>query len=122
MLNENTARLILVKLSPGIISCSPEIIFSYDNFYSPTGLQIEMQEPKKAPLALVIGLAIVLIINIDISLFLLLSNSNGRINEIYLLSNIHWLVPLMQFLITISLLVIINGTAIFSPFFYIELI
>ena len=124
MLNENTARLTLAKLSPtlGIISCSPEIIFSYDNFYSPTGLQSEMQEPKKASLALVIGLAIVLIINIDVSLFLLLSSSNGRINEIYLLSNIHWLVPLMQFLITISLLVIINGTAIFSPFFYIELI
>ena len=124
MLNENTARLTLAKLSPilGIISCSPAIIFSYDNFYSPTGLQSEMQEPKKAPLALVIGLAIVLIINIDVSIFLLLSSSNGRINEIYLLSNIHWLVPLMQFLITISLLVIINGTAIFSPFFYIELI
>ena len=42
MLNENTARLILVKLSPGIISCSPEIIFSYDNFYSPTGLQSDI--------------------------------------------------------------------------------
>ena len=67
-------------------------------------------------------MGIVLIINIDVSLFLLLSSSNGRINEIYWLSNNHWLVALMQFLIAISLLVIINLTAIFSPFFYIELI
>ena len=49
------SKVTLAKLSPtlGIISCSPAIIFSYDNFYSPTGLQSEMQEPKKAPLALV---------------------------------------------------------------------
>ena len=44
MLNENTSRLTLAKFSPtlGIISCSPAIIFSYDNFYSPTGLQSDI--------------------------------------------------------------------------------
>ena len=116
------SKVTLTKLSPtlGIISCSPAIIFSYDNFSY--GITKWNARVKKSTISFSIGLAIVLIINIDVSIFLLLSSSNGRINEIYWLSNNHWLVALMQFLIAISLLVIINGTAIFSPFFYIELI
>ncbi|MCQ3915107.1 MAG: APC family permease [Mycoplasmoidaceae bacterium] len=75
-------RLAQMFAPLGVIGSIPAIIFSYDGFYSAAGIQSEMEEPKKTPLALVVGLLIVSAINLLIAVALLFGSENGKVNHL----------------------------------------
>ncbi|XQP55547.1 MAG: APC family permease [Mycoplasmoidaceae bacterium] len=108
----------------GIIGSVPAIIFSYDGFYSAAGIQSEMEEPKKTPAALVVGLVIVSIINLLIAVALLFGSENGKVNMLgwFNKNGFHWVIGLVEILIAIGVLGIINGFAIYNPLYYQDLI
>lgn len=108
----------------GIIGSIPAIIFSYDGFYTAAGIQSEMEEPKKTPLAIVIGLLIVSVINLLIAISLLFGSNEGNISSLEWFNDngYHWVIGIVQILIAIGIFGIINGLAIYNPLFYQELI
>ncbi|XQP55250.1 MAG: APC family permease [Mycoplasmoidaceae bacterium] len=107
----------------GVIGSIPAIIFSYDGFYSAAGIQSEMEEPKKTPLALVVGLLIVSAINLLIAVALLFGSTNGKVNHLaWFYENAHWVIGVVEMLIAIGVLGIINGFAIYNPLYYQDLI
>ncbi len=122
--NPNPARLVNMFPMLGILGSVPAIIFSYDGFYSAAGIQSEMEEPKKTPAALVVGLVIVSIINILIAVGLLLGSEDGRVNTLGWFNEhgFHWVIGVTQILIAIGILGIINGFAIYNPLYYQDLI
>ena len=122
-------RLAQMFPALGIIGSIPAIIFSYDGFYSAAGIQSEMEEPKKTPAALVVGLVIVSIINLLIAVSLLFGTSGdvhnlGRVNALAWFNEhgYHWVIGVVQILIAIGILGIINGFAIYNPLYYQDLI
>ena len=110
----------------GIIGSIPAIIFSYDGFYSAAGIQSELEEPKKTPVALVVGLVIVSVINLLIAVSLLFGtrDGTGRVNALawFNENGYHWVIGVIQILIAIGILGIINGFAIYNPLYYQDLI
>lgn len=123
-INPQPARLVNMFPLLGILGSVPAIIFSYDGFYSAAGIQSEMEEPKKTPAALVVGLVIVSIINILIAVGLLLGSEDGRVNTLGWFNEhgYHWVIGTIQILIAIGILGIINGFAIYNPLYYQDLI
>lgn len=117
-------RLAQIFPALGIIGSIPAIIFSYDGFYSAAGIQSEMEEPRKTPLALVVGLIIVSIINLLIAVSLLFGSENGKVNMLgwFNENGYHWVIGVVQILIAIGILGIINGFAIYNPLYYQDLI
>lgn len=122
--NPNNARLSQLFPLLGIVGSIPAIIFSYDGFYSTAGIQSEMEEPKKTPAALVIGLVIVSIINLLVAISLLFGAVNGKVNGMIFLDQqgLHWLVGVMEILIAVGILGVINGFAMYNPLYYQDLI
>lgn len=118
------ARLAQMFPVLGILGSVPAIVFSYDGFYSAAGMQSEMAEPKKTPMALVLGLVIVSIINLAIAVSLLVGASNGKVNTLGWFNDhgFHWVIGTVQILIAIGILGIINGFAICNPLYYQDLI
>lgn len=116
----------LTNLFPvlGIFGSIPAIIFSFDGFYSSAGIQSEMEEPRKTPLALVIGLIIVSVIDVLITISLLLGSKDGTVARLNFFDNPtwHWVIIVMNFLIAIGIFGIINGFAVYNPRFYEDLI
>lgn len=108
----------------GIIGSIPAIIFSYDGFYSAAGIQSEMEEPKKTPAALVVGLVIVSIINLLIAVSLLFGSTTGKVNALAWFNEhgYHWVIGVVEILIAFGILGIINGFAMFNPLYYQDLI
>lgn len=108
----------------GIVGSIPAIIFSYDGFYSAAGIQSEMEEPKKTPVALVIGLVLVSVINLLVAISLLFGAVNGKVNGMVFLDQqgLHWLVGVMEMLIAVGILGVINGFAMYNPLYYQDLI
>ena len=53
------------------------IFFAYDGFYVTAGIQSEMKEPKKTPLAIVFGLGAVTIIYLLIAISMSLGGNGG---------------------------------------------
>ncbi len=122
---EDTHLKLAKMFAPlGVISSIPAIIFSYDGFYSAAGIQSEMEEPKKTPAALVVGLLIVSVINILIAVALLFGTSDGRVNTLGWFNDngFHWVIGVIQILIAVGILGIINGFAIYNPLYYQDLI
>ena len=121
---DNHARLAKMFPLMGIIGSIPAIIFSYDGFYSAAGIQSEMEEPKKTPAALVVGLIIVSAINLLISVSLLLGATDGRVNALAWFNDhgYHWVIGVVQILIGFGVLGIINGFAVYNPLYYQDLI
>jgi len=123
---KQAGHVLLNKMYPllGIIGSIPAIIFSFDGFYSAAGIQSDMAEPKKTPLALVIGLVIVSIIDILISVGLLVGSKNGKINTLGWFDEhgYHWVIAIMEILIGFGILGIINGFAMYNPKYYEDLI
>lgn len=122
--NPGHARLAQMFPLLGIVGSIPAIIFSYDGFYSTAGIQSEMEEPKKTPAALVIGLVIVSIINLLVAISLLFGAGNGKVNGMIFLDQkgLHWLVGVMEMLIAVGILGVINGFAMYNPLYYQDLI
>lgn len=122
----DTKNLRLIQLAPtlGIIGSIPAIIFSYDGFYTAAGIQSEMEEPKKTPLAIVIGLLIVSLINLLIAVSLLFGSKDGKVTTLGWFDDngFHWVVGVIQIMIAIGVFGIVNGFAIYNPLFYQDLI
>jgi amino acid transporter len=60
----------------------PAILFAFDGFYTVSSNTLEMKEPKKAPLAMAIGLLALSIIDIAITLAMLLGTTDGTVYSI----------------------------------------
>lgn len=110
----------------GLFIAMGAIFFAYDGFYVAAGLQSEMKEPKKTPLALVLGLGLVTIVYLAIAI----STSLG-VNFSDFLSNpdkngtgvnLSILFGIFNILIGVGVLGIINGFALWAPRFTEDLI
>ncbi|MGL4768857.1 MAG: APC family permease [Mycoplasmoidaceae bacterium] len=100
------------------------IFFAYDGFYVTTGLQTEMKEPKKTPMALLFGLIIVTVIYLIIAISMSL-NGTGSFSGfgIWLAQkNALWVFGIINIFIAVGVLGIINGFAMWAPRFTEDLI
>ncbi len=100
------------------------IFFAYDGFYVTAGLQTEMQEPKKTPLAILLGLVIVTVIYLSIAISMSLNGTGsfwGFGAWLYEI-DLGWLFFTINLLISIGILGIVNGFAMWTPRFIEDLI
>ena len=68
------------NLSPGfgLFIAAGAIFFAYDGFYVVAGIQSEMKEPKKTPLALVFGLLIITVIYLSVAIAMSFGSTDGK--------------------------------------------
>lgn len=116
----------LSAMSPGfgLFIAIAAIFFAYDGFYVTAGMQSEMKEPKKTPLAIILGLVIVTIIYLLIAIAMSLGAAGGKpagFKTWLAEKNLTWLYTVFQVLIGLSVLSIVNGYGIWTPRFYNEL-
>ncbi|WP_412032524.1 APC family permease [Malacoplasma muris] len=116
-----------VALSPGIgmFMSFSAVFFAYDGFYYSAGLQSEMKEPKKTPLALVVGLIIVTIIYLIIAISMSIATNKGSFydfQEFLIEKKVQWIFGVVNFLIFIGVLGIVNSFAMWSTRFTEDLI
>ncbi len=113
-------------LSPGIglFMAMGGIFFAYDGFYVTAGLQTEMKEPKKTPIAIFLGLGTVTIIYLVISIIMSLTGNGGISGfENWLRERDSlWVLGIINLTIAIGILGIINGFSMWSPRFIEDLI
>ncbi len=120
------------QMSPGIglfISVGA-IFFAYDGFYVTAGIQTEMKEPKKTPLAILFGLILVTVIYLLIAVSMSVANPasgspfglEGWLAKHASTNGVNWVYGLFQILIAIGVLGIINGFAMWAPRFTEDLI
>ncbi|MDE5599697.1 MAG: APC family permease [Ureaplasma sp.] len=123
----------------GLFMAMGAIFFAYDGFYVAAGLQSEMKEPKKTPLALVLGLGLVTIVYLAIAIATslgvdfeaFLSNKTeidpmtGEVIKVWTNgtgTNLSILFGVFNILIGIGVLGIINGFGLWAPRFTEDLI
>lgn len=113
-------------LTPGIglFIAIGAIFFAFDGFYVTAGLQTEMKEPKKTPMAILFGLGLVTIIYLVIAISMSISGNGGLFAFQGFLEyhNVGWLFGLINLLVAIGVLGIINGFAMWAPRFVEDLI
>ncbi|MDE5651539.1 MAG: APC family permease [Ureaplasma sp.] len=115
------------SLSPGfgLFIAAGAIFFAYDGFYVVAGIQSEMKEPKKTPLALVFGLLIITIIYLSVAIAMSFGSTNGSpsgLEWIFKKAGVPWMYGVFQILIGIGVLSIINGFGLWAPRFIENLI
>lgn len=103
------------------------IFFAFDGFYVAAGVQTDMKEPKKTPLAILGGLIIVTVIYLIIAIAMSLGSTNGAPQGYADFLFAHgagsaWLYSAFQMLIAVGVLGIINGFALWSTRFVEDLI
>lgn len=100
------------------------IFFAYDGFYVTAGLQSEMKEPKKTPLAIVFGLGAVTIIYLLIAIAMSITGNGGLFgfHDFLYNHNVIWVFGVLNLTIAIGVLGIINGFAMWAPRFIEDLI
>lgn len=100
------------------------IFFAYDGFYVTAGIKSELKEPKKAPIAIFVGLIIVTIIYLLIAISMSLGSDGSPNGFMKWLESkkLGWLYGIFQLCIGIGVLGIINGFAMWSPRFIEDLI
>ncbi|MGL6125364.1 MAG: APC family permease [Metamycoplasmataceae bacterium] len=116
----------LTAMTPGfgMFIAMAGIFFAYDGFYVTSGLNSEMAEPKKTPMAVLFGLGIVTIIYLTIAVSMSL-NGDGSFfgfGEWLMASGHGWAFGVINILIAIGILGIINGFAMWAPRFIEDLI
>lgn len=116
----------LFGLSPGIglFGAIGAIFFSYDGFYVASGIQTELKEPKKAPLALVLGLVITTFVYITIAAAVSVSTPGGSFTGLrawLAARNAGGVFAVISLLITAGILGVINGFATWSSRFIVDL-
>lgn len=114
-------------LSPylGMFAAISSIFFAFDGFYTAAGVQSEMKEPKKTPIALVIGLSLVTIIYLLISISMSIGIEGGSFSQLkdwFAYHNVSWIYGLINLFIGFGALGIINGYAMWTPLFTEDLI
>lgn len=116
----------LAAMTPGfgMFIAMAGIFFAYDGFYVTSGLQTEMAEPKKTPMAILFGLGMVTIIYLTIAISMSLNGTGDfyGFGEWLMESNYGWVFGIVNILIAIGILGIINGFAMWAPRFIEDLI
>ena len=116
------------RFAPGIgmFLAISAIFFAYDGFYVAAGIQSEMQEPKKTPMAILLGLVITTVIYLIIAISMSINGgsfSNMLISMINNMNNLgRILFGIVNIMIAIGVLGIINGFAMWAPRFTEDLI
>ena len=109
----------------GLFIAVAAIFFAYDGFYVTAGIQSEMKEPKKTPLAILFGLIIVTVIYLLIAIAMSLGASGGSpfgFQDWLKDKGLNWLYATFQILIGVGVLGIINGFALWSTRFMEDLV
>lgn len=118
--------LSLSSMTPGfgMFIAMAGIFFAYDGFYITSGLQSEMAEPKKTPLAILCGLVVVTVIYLMIAISMSLNGSGDfyGFGNWLLKSGYGWIFGIVNILIAVGILGIINGFAMWVPRFIEDLI
>lgn len=117
----------LFQLTPvfGIFGGIAAIFFAFDGFYVTAGLQTDMKEPKKTPLAISIGLVVVTVIYLIIAISMSLGTPGGSFYgfQSWLeANNVLWIFGVVNILIAFGVLGIINGFSMWSSRFIEDLI
>ncbi|MCU4117330.1 APC family permease [Mycoplasma zalophi] len=117
----------LKGLSPifGLFTSMAGIFFAYDGFYVTAGIQSEMAEPKKTPLALVLGLSSVTAIYLILAISMTIGATEGGFYGFAdPLANIKsgWLFGIINMFISIGILGIINGFVMWCTRFVEDLV
>lgn len=120
----NPTELGLMTPGIGLFMAVGAIFFAYDGFYVTAGLQTEMKEPKKTPVAIVLGLGAVTIIYLLIAISMSLSGDGSIFGFTDFLKsrNALWVFGVLNLTIAIGVLGIINGFAMWAPRFVEDLI
>ena len=115
------------SMSPGfgLFIAAGAIFFAYDGFYAAAGLQSEMKEPKKTPIAILLGLIVVTVIYLIIAISMSLGSQGGNPQGLVFFFAKHNVLPIFatfQILIAVGILGVINGFALWAPRFTEDLI
>lgn len=109
----------------GMFIAVAAIFFAYDGFYVAAGLQTEMKEPKKTPMAILFGLVIVTVIYLLIAIAMSLGSTKGNpfgFQTWLVEKGAGWVYGVFQILIGVGVLGIVNGFAMWSTRFMEDLI
>lgn len=102
------------------------IFFAYDGFYFSNGVMTEMETPKKASFALIIGLSITTIIYLLIAIAMTFSNpKSGSLNDFSKFlqtKNASWVFGIVNLMVSIGICGIINGLSMWATRFAEDLI
>ncbi|ADN69009.1 APC family permease [Mycoplasmopsis fermentans] len=105
----------------GVFLAVAAIFFAYDGFYVAAGIQSEMKEPKKTPLAIFIGLGITTLIYLIVAISMSLNGGsffgfNGYMSSLFKNEKAGRIVfGLINICISIGVLGIINGFSMWAP-------
>lgn len=110
----------------GMFLAISAIFFAYDGFYVAAGIQSEMEEPKKTPMAILLGLVITTVIYLIIAISMSINGGSffGMLDYMENLApNVgRVLFGVVNIMIAIGVLGIINGFAMWAPRFIEDLI
>ena len=105
----------------GMFLAISAIFFAYDGFYVAAGIQSEMQEPKKTPMAILLGLVVTTIIYLIIAISMSINGGSFSNMLIYMIDVMQdtgrILFGIINIMIAIGVLGIINGYAMWTSRF-----
>ncbi|MGL4768858.1 MAG: APC family permease [Mycoplasmoidaceae bacterium] len=101
----------------GFVLAMAAVFYAYDGFYVTAGLQTEMKEPKKTPIALFLGLVIVTVIYLTIAISMSLNGSGSFSDYGKWLNSKHlsWLFGLVNILISFGICGVLNSYSMWTP-------
>ena len=110
----------------GMFLAISAIFFAYDGFYVAAGIQSEMEEPKKTPMAILLGLVVTTIIYLIIAISMSINGGSFSNMLIYMIDVMQdtgrILFGIINIMIAIGVLGIINGYAMWTSRFTEDLI
>ena len=110
----------------GMFLAISAIFFAYDGFYVAAGIQSEMEEPKKTPMAILLGLLVTTIIDLIIAISMSINGGSFSNMLIYMINLMQdtgrILFGIINIMIAIGVLGIINGYAMWTSRFTEDLI
>lgn len=126
LINQISPETTFFKISPliGIFGSLAAIFFAYDGFYLTAGIHSEMKNPKKLPLAIIIGIGIITFLYLLIATSMSLGTKGGSFTGFgdWLQSkNAGWVFGVVNIAIAFGVLGIINGYSMWGPRFLEEL-
>lgn len=113
-------------MSPGFgfFIASTGILYAYDGFYSSASIKTEMKDPKKSPLAILVGLIVTTAIYLLIAISMSLGSQNGDPQGLVSFFAQHNILPLFavfEMLIAVGIMGVINGYSLFATRFMVDL-
>ena len=110
----------------GMFLAISAIFFAYDGFYVAAGIQSEMEEPKKTPMAILLGLVFTTVIYLIIAISMSINGGSFSKMLIYMIDVMQdtgrILFGIINIMIAIGVLGIINGYAMWTSRFTEDLI